>query len=161
MDVTVTFCVYGENTCIPEEQIEQNFARYRDELITNRDLDGCLIIAAPPYPNVRIEDTLEAIVQNLCFATLSDLKDGHAVENHYFSQVGTIHFLPEGDTIRIEGDFVTSATIPRVELVAALFGCGQRFMIFLRKLLADDADGRARIEWLAQYEQRALEVMTS
>jgi hypothetical protein len=153
--VTITYCLNAAGKCLSEVEIAAGLAQYAAALRKNSDLEGYLIITAPGQPEIQIEDTLEATVQNLCFKALDDLVKGASVAIPYFSMAGTIHVRVEGNMARVEGDYIDQAQYPLRELIEALYACGHRFLEMLRVLYAGDTDFQPRLAWLAPFEAKA------
>lgn len=164
--LSVQFCFHayadGEDddsvTCIAEPQSASEIEQVQQALIRNHQRSGELIISADGE-KVHIKDSLDALVMQLCFESLSDLiAKKHVVVGHYLVY-GYIRLDPEGDLTLISGDFIEKVRVPRDPLLAALFAAGERYIEVIKKLhQSTDAYGDL-LETLEEYRTDAAAVM--
>ena len=167
MTVKVTFCTNiregNDFCCISEDDLDIKLDYYREKLLTNTDNDGFIVISSAEQPDVRIQDELWAITQNLCFIAIPDLITHKSVVIRIYSNYGYVRLDPEGDLVRISGDSLPDVRVKRVELITSLYSCGQRFIKFLRKLRENDIEYQDILEGLEEYAklaQQALDTYT-
>lgn len=162
MSVNVTFCVMiGDETCTTEEELMSNVEAYRSRLSAREPLEGQITISSSEEPEVLVEDELIPLARNLCFEAITEIAANEHVVIPYFSYYGYLRLDPEGDWVRISGDFVPSVVVPREELLVNLYGCGRRFIEFLRALGEGGSDLSYPLEDLESKAERAEEALES
>lgn len=145
MGVTATFCVnISSDDCIDEEQLNTEFESNRPKIIADERrhgaINGAIVIRSPQNPDIRVEDELEAVVQNVCFLALPDLLAGKRVIVPYFRYPGEIELKPEGHQLLMSGEAIPEERLELREAVFAFYECGQRVVSFLRRLRSDGAE---------------------
>ncbi len=165
MTVKVTFCTNiregNDFCCISEDDLDLKLDYYREKLLTNTDNDGFIVISSAEQPDVRIQDELWAITQNLCFIAIPDLITHKSVVIRIYSNYGYVRLDPEGDLVRISGDCLPDVRVNRVELITSLYDCGQRFIQFLGKLQGGNPDYKDMLEGLEEYAKIARQALDS
>lgn len=159
MTVKVTFCAHIREDdrfpCIVDDDLETNFEKYREKLLGNPYRDGFIIISSPSQPDVRIQDELWAIVQNLCFQAIPDLIANKSVVIRIYSNYGYVRLDPEASLVRISGDNLPDIRVEKAGLITSLCDCGERFLAFVRKLGVDDPEYQDIIAGLEAYAEIA------
>jgi len=143
VSVTVAFCVsIASDACVDEDQITADFEHYRPKILADEErdgaLDGAVLIRVPGEPEVKVEDELEAIVENLCIRAIPDLVAGRHVVVRYFQYYGYLRLDPEDQNVLISGDFVPKVRISLRETTLGLYECGRRFLTFLLRYKESD-----------------------
>lgn len=160
MTTTVTFCIQlGNEECLSEYDITADFESFREKLCEIEVLEGAIIINSSGNPEIRVEDELEAAIQNICFLSIPKLKAGEHVVVRYFSIYGYFRLDPEGDNVLISGDYVPSIRVLRNDLLLALYACGQRFVALLRQLRAGDPLYEGNISHLEDQAESARRII--
>jgi hypothetical protein len=139
---SVRFCLRVEtDQCIDESVLSS--LRQSPAEFSATHCEGAVQIAAPDQQLLEIEDDLPALVQNLCFSAAQTLASGQRARVPYFTMDGQIHLEPNQESVRIFGDLISEAVVPRRPLVQELFECGLRFIAFYVRVAGTDPDGAA------------------
>lgn len=83
---------------------------------------------------MRIDDELWVVVLQFCFNAIPALLSGQKFIYNHFSYAGQTVLAPDGAMVLISGEFVPQASIPRDDLLPALYDCGERFVHLLHRL---------------------------
>ncbi|GAB2911086.1 hypothetical protein [Rheinheimera gaetbuli] len=123
-----------------------------EEIAKKTSIDGCIKInGSDDTQVVSIVDELIPWIQNLCLRAIPDLSCDVPVSVNYFSRSGTLEIKPIGEQLKITGNLTGTATFPKVELLKALFFCGQRFIKTMREIKGNDAGYIANIEYVMRF----------
>lgn len=153
MGVEVTFCVDLGEDCVAEQDMEGHW----DELESSEyPHTGEVRIAAPGQPEVAIPDELWAVVLGVCFKAVPPLTAGQRFDYRHMNAPCDLILVPDGQLVRIEGDVVAAATVPRAELLPALVGAGDRFLTLMRRLPGRYANIVGTLEPVAERARAAL-----
>lgn len=156
MAVEVTFRMQVElNEWVGEQEIAADLGRHRAALVANDQGYGELIIRAGGQAEVGVDDEMGATVANVCFYGVAELAAGREVVCPYMRYAGELRLTPEGERVRVSGDFIPSAAYDRRELLPALCDCGLRYVKFLRRL-GDEAGAGGFVE-MAEHLERLAE----
>jgi hypothetical protein len=149
----------GGEEAVPELALTASPALLGELFVQNSDHSGELVITSPGNPEVRIRDSLDALVMQLCFEALEDLiAEKHVVVRHYL-MYGYIRMDPEGDLTLLSGDYLPSVRVERAALIAALFQAGERYLALIRSARSLDAQLDDLLTMLEGYYADAVEVM--
>lgn len=118
---------------VSEELLPIALEAYPEAFTAADELDGWLVLGDGSSA-LRIEDTLHALILNLCIRPLTALRRGEAVEVLLFSSSDEVALRPEGDSIVVVGPDGSELRAERRELLAALEGCGRRYLAYLEQL---------------------------
>lgn len=101
-----------------------------------------------------VEDSLPALVKNLCFEAMPDLVANKSVVYRYFSYHGYLRLDPEGSLILLSGDGNPTIRVDRSSFLRAFYACGLRFMQLLRQVQGDPPHPNTAqlIAFLEQYQ---------
>lgn len=158
MNVEVMFCInLGEDVCVSEGQLTE----HQEQFATMKTLEGVVTIQAHSQAPVEVEDEVWVVVQNLCFDAVKKLLAGKKAVVPYFSYDGKYSLSPQDDVVAISGEFVPSVSMPRPELLAALYGCGSRYIQFLRQLAPLSPSHRVMAEYLEPKARSTYQALTA
>lgn len=132
-EVEVSFFLFVGGKRVAEDELLANTERYLDYIRAEDEYEGGLELRAPAAPLIVVEDSLPALVKNLCFLPAPDLAAGRGAVYHYHSQYGQLHLSPEGDALLLAGDDIGPARVERAALVRALHAVGVRFITLLEQ----------------------------
>jgi hypothetical protein len=156
--VLVSYCVdlsSGVDRCLGEDELRQNFNLYCSSLAAERPIYGAILVQFPGQPEVRIEDEVWVLVQQLCFKAVSALVTEQTFVYSCFSYDGQVVLISDGASVQISGDLVPQVTVPRDQLLEALYECGQRFVQLLFKISRYAPDHEATAKHLAMQSVQA------
>lgn len=162
-NVSVQFCFhhYADDdqsdgfTCVAEPVSTADFALVEQALEKNAERSGELVITSTGNDEVRIKDSLDALVMQLCFESQADLRaKKHVVVGHYLVY-GYIRLDPEGDLSLLSGDFIAKVRVPREQFAVALFEAGVRYIEVIRHLSKSHEDYADLLEMLEDYRTDA------
>lgn len=164
MGIQVAFCIsLGEDVCVSEGQLTD----HQEKIAGLKVLEGVVTIQVPDQPPLEVEDELAATIQNLCFDAVKKLLAGKKAVVPYFSSAGSIRLSPQDDVVMIagvissEGYCVPPVSVPRPEIPAALYGCGSRYIQFLRQLAPLSINHRSTVEWLEPKARLTYQALTA
>lgn len=156
MSIKASFCVsVNYDLCLDETQLETFFADNGSQLLDKEYLDGELILITPDQPELRIEDEFYPLIQNFCFSVIFSLVESKEVEILNFSYNGSVKFSPMGLETEISGEFVPTIRVITIELIQALYKCGQRVITFLSPVVTQNSNISAALEYLVAYQEKA------
>ncbi|HEU4326158.1 MAG TPA: hypothetical protein VFS21_23660 [Roseiflexaceae bacterium] len=155
-EVEASFFLFVGGKKVAEGELLANTERYLDYIREEDEYEGGLELRAPAAPPIVVEDSLPAVVKNLCFLPVPDLAAGRGAVYHYHSQYGQIHLAPEGGALLLTGDGIEPARVERAALIRALHAAGVRFIQLLEQAqtVADSPKVASLIVFLNQ--QRAV-----
>lgn len=164
MPVTVTFCINtSSDACVSEDELATDLERHRVAILADEErhgvMNGALIVRAPGVPDVRIEDEIEYLVHQICFLAIPDLLANKHIVVRHFRYLGYVRLDPEAMQQLISGDDIPSARVTYHELVPALVACGERFILFLRRLNGGTPEGEDRVQLLERNAAIACEAI--
>ena len=122
-----------EAPAVPEPTSESEWADLHEMADENEDDLGVVRVTKGDI-EIAIEDSLDAIIANLCLGSIPDLIGERHVVMRYFLSYGYLRLDPEGDNQLVSGDFVPTVRLPRSELIPALFELGERYVEFFERL---------------------------
>lgn len=147
---------FDRERLIDETDLDQLNEAQRASLGRQQALEGMLILADAGQPEVRIGDTLEAWVQNLCFDAVPQLLEGEECEISYFTHSGHVLLQPNGPVVAVSGDQIASAAFPIAELAPALYTCGVRLLARARNLKPDDVPYNENLDYIESFREPAF-----
>lgn len=160
MSIKASFCVTVDyDLCLDETRLETYFKDNDSQLLDKDYLDGELILITSDQPELRIEDEFYPLIQNFCFAVIFSLAENKEVEILNFSYNGSVKFSPVGLETEISGEFVPTIRIATIELIQALYECGQRALKFFWQLQDQGFKVAATLEYLITYEEQARQAI--
>lgn len=122
---------------------------------------GRLIISHEEEPTITIEDTLDAWIQNLCFASIPIMLSEQTFKILYFSRPGYILLKSKELIINISGDLIPTMEFPIKLFIPPLFHCGNRFLKWSRKIKKNDTSYQANLDYIEKYRQPAIDALRS
>lgn len=153
MAVEVTFRMQVElNAWVGEQDLAADLGPHLAALLANDQSYGELIIRSEGQPEVSVDDEMWSTVANVCFVGVAELLAGREVVNPYMRYNGEVRLTPEGERVRVSGDFIPTAVYERRELLPALHECGRRYVKFLRRL-GEEAGVAVFVETSERLEQ--------
>lgn len=145
--------------CISELALADNPGLLAELFARNTDHSGELAITSPGNPEVRIRDSLDALVMQLCFESLNNLIEEHHVVVRHYLMYGYIRLDPEGDLSLLSGDYVPKVRVNRAALIPALFQAGERYLELIRGLRRTNEEFDELLTMLEDYHTEAAEAL--
>ena len=138
-----------------EAALATDLEALRPDLLQNVTLDGVLTLRRGGRIALKIEDSLRAVVQNLCFRSVVELSAGRGFVYRYMGYDAVLRLDPESGDVVVSGDVVETQRLPRAALLEALYRCGVRFMEFLGVLGGPERSFDEEIAHLAREAEDA------
>lgn len=150
--VTARFCILDDRgACVGEDALAA-----MPDAPPGMDVsycEGAIHLHMPDGREVKVEDDLPALVQNLCLLAARTLASKQVAVMPYFSMASEMSLTPQedtgdGDMVHLSGELIPDASAPRAALIAALIGCAVRFIAYLDRVAGTDPDGAAVVAHL-------------
>lgn len=136
--LTVTFALLTrQGQRIDETELLAHPERYRAWLQDDHEYEGVMDIRDAPNPPILVEDSLIALVKNLCFLGLPDLLMQQPSVYRYYSHYDYLRLDPEGHRVLLSGGHDRVLRVARAALVRGFYTCGCRFIQLLTHLQGD------------------------
>ncbi len=140
--LTTTFCYFDFTdddaaTCVPEPTNDDEMYEF-PALLDDNELDSGEIVLTRGNVEIRVRDSLDAMVSLFCLGAIPDLVDQKHVVIRYFESYGYLRLDPEASDQLLSGDFIPTVRFPRAELIPALAATGERYVRFFEYLRGDD-----------------------
>jgi hypothetical protein len=140
--LSVRFCYFDftdddELTCVPEPTNDDEMYEF-PALLDDNERDSGEIVLQRGDVEIRVRDSLDAMVSLFCLGAISDLVDQKHVVIRYFESYGYLRLDPEASDQLLSGDFIPTVRFPRAELIPALVAAGERYVRFFEYLRGDD-----------------------
>jgi hypothetical protein len=152
MAVKVTLAVQvGSNEFVSEPEMttmDPGLVRGRDPLF------GRLIIEAAGQPKLVLHDDLEYLVVNM-FQAIPQLIQGQSVTVWHSDSPAEFRMEPVDSRVRITGTVLSPVEAPLADFLPELLASGERFIDFVRTVLADQPDFQARRVDLEHWAEEA------
>ena len=140
--LTVSFCYFDFTdddalVCVPEPTNDDELYEF-PALLDDNELDSGEIVLRRGDVEIRIRDSLDAMVSRFCLGAIPDLVDQNHVVIRYFESYGYLRLDPEASDQLLSGDFISTVRFPRAELIPTLVAAGERYVRFFEYLRGDD-----------------------
>lgn len=157
--LTVTFCYFDFTdddvlTCVPEPTNPDEMYGF-PALLDDNERDSGEIVLTRGDVEIRIRDSLDAMMSLFCFGAIADLVDRKHIVIRYFESYGYLRLDPEASDQLLSGDFIPTVRFPRAELIPALAAAGERYLHFFEYLRGDDPAFASLLENLRNKQSQA------
>jgi hypothetical protein len=160
--IEVRFCsrVLDEG-CLDESAIDARFTELLPRLRREYTQPGAIRILVDGVTRFNGDDELAFLAGALCFAGVTALANGEAIETLYSTSSVRWRATPMGSDIELEDGFGGRIRVGRVTLLPLLYGCGLRTLAHLQRVAAHQPDLAAQLPYLERDAAAAKSALVS
>ncbi len=141
----IDFNIQRKNvTFIPSDELLENLENYRNEILSMREICGCITIS-DGASNCVIEDELRALIYNFCLLSLPQLIELRKTTYHFYEVYGEIQMEAADGAVHIHGDFIEEILVPENEFIISAFKCAQKYIQLLKTLDEEKLNGDLKL----------------